>query len=42
LVEQADAALYVSKRAGRDRTTHHDDPPEIWTPAREPKEILGC
>ena len=32
LVERADAALYASKRAGRDRITHRDDVPDGGPP----------
>jgi diguanylate cyclase (GGDEF)-like protein len=36
LVEQADAALYSSKKQGRDRITHHDDRPDSPSPVQEP------
>jgi diguanylate cyclase (GGDEF)-like protein len=42
LVEQADAALYFSKKQGRDRITHRDDMTDDLSPVKEPKgEFLG-
>jgi diguanylate cyclase (GGDEF)-like protein len=40
LVQQADAALYLSKQHGRDRVTHHDDRPGSPSPVRESREEI--